>query len=277
MASAAPDVEAMVSSLESRLNANPDDLSGWLMLGRSYVALERFGDAVQAYDRALRLQNTNVDAQLGKGESLSLQANGQITPEAAQLFEQAVRADPTNPKALLFGGFAAVIAGNAAAARERWTQLKALNPPPQIARMLDLRLAALSAEPSMANAKPQPPAAAGAGSAEVVVTVRISPELRGRLGADTPLFVFARDPDLPGPPLAVKKLSRSEIGQSIRLSSADAMIPARVLRVGQKVLISARLSASGNPTPGAGDLYGQVPYDVVAKGAVDVLIDRITQ
>src|SRR5277367_5799757 len=43
-AAAAPDVAAMVAKLEKRLHDTPDNLPGWLMLGRSYLTLNRFDD-----------------------------------------------------------------------------------------------------------------------------------------------------------------------------------------------------------------------------------------
>ena len=44
----APEVSEMVAGLEQRLTANPDDAEGWQMLGRSYVVLSRYPEAVQA-------------------------------------------------------------------------------------------------------------------------------------------------------------------------------------------------------------------------------------
>src|SRR3984957_21013236 len=62
-----PDVIAMVAKLEKRLKDEPNDPAGWLMLGRSYLALQRVDDAVDAYDRAHRLDGKSVDAALGLG------------------------------------------------------------------------------------------------------------------------------------------------------------------------------------------------------------------
>ncbi|MDP8985813.1 MAG: hypothetical protein M3N97_12430, partial [Pseudomonadota bacterium] len=142
---AAPDVQAMVRKLESHLREVPNDPIGWLMLGRSYVALERLDDGILAYDHAHRLDAANVEATLGLGEAMSLRAGGNITPAAAQLFEQALSAAPANPKALLYGGFAAASRGDNAAARSRWQALKELHPPAQIEQMLDARIAELGA------------------------------------------------------------------------------------------------------------------------------------
>ncbi|MEA3173501.1 MAG: cytochrome c-type biosis protein CcmH, partial [Gammaproteobacteria bacterium] len=40
----APDVAAMVAKLEQHLQQQPSDVTGWLMLGRSYLAMERLDD-----------------------------------------------------------------------------------------------------------------------------------------------------------------------------------------------------------------------------------------
>src|ERR1700685_2291303 len=114
-----PDVGAMVQKLEKRLQDQPDDLRGWVMLGRSYLALERIDDAVLAYEHAHRRDSQSAEAAMGLGEALSLKAGGQITPAASLLFEQALAVAPDNPKALLYGGFAAATRGERGLARGR--------------------------------------------------------------------------------------------------------------------------------------------------------------
>jgi cytochrome c-type biogenesis protein CcmH len=299
----APDVLAMVSKLENHLREDPQDLKGWLMLGRSYLALERMDDAVVAYDRAVKLDAKNVEAILGLGEAMSLRAGGNITPESAKLFEQALTLEPGAPEALLYGGFAAAARGDFAAARERWTALKALHPPPQIDQLLDARIAELkdaagpaaaAASASSAGATPvgsgsgatasaatasggSASAAASAAPAEVTVNLSIAPALKARLTQDVPLFVFARDPGAQGPPLAAKRLTSAAIGTQIHLSAADSMIPGRVLVAGRQVSVTARVSFSGGPLPTAGDLYGELTYDVGQDGARNLVIDHIAE
>ncbi len=142
---AGPDVAAMVAKLETHLREDPNDQAGWLMLGRSYVALERLDDAIVAYDHAHRLDAGNAEAALGLGEAMSLRAGGNITPEAAKLFEQALAIEPASPKALLYGGFAAAARGDVAVARARWLALKEMHPPAQIEQLLDARIEELGA------------------------------------------------------------------------------------------------------------------------------------
>lgn len=300
---AAPDVQAMVAKLEGHLRDNPQDLKGWLMLGRSYLALERLDDAIAAYDHAHRLDANSVDAALGLGEALSLRAGGNITAPAADLFEQALKVAPDNPKALLYAGFAAATRGDTVAARARWEALKALHPPEQIEKMLDARIAELgpavsapaggigvarAATPAASSAAARSAVAASAdavsaapissaSSAQATVTLAIAPGLKARLTRETPLFLFAREPGVQGPPLAAKRLTSAAIGTRIQLSAADSMIPGRVLEAGKKVSITARVSFSGQPLPAAGDLYGEVTYEVGRDGARELLIDRVAE
>jgi cytochrome c-type biogenesis protein CcmH len=280
---AGPDVVAMVSKLESHMKEDPNDLTGWLMLGRSYLALERMDDAILAYDHAHRLDAANVDATLGLGEAMSLRAGGNITPPAGDLFEQAVKQAPDNPKALLYAGFAAAARGDSAVARTRWLALKGMHPPEQIDKMLDERIAELGTADTPPAAGGPPAAVAGAAgggaesTAQATVDISIAPELKARLTREAPLFVFAREPGGQGPPLAAKRLTSAAIGTQIQLSAADSMIPSRVLQNGHTVSITARVSFSGQPLPAAGDLYGELTYDVGHDGVRNLVIDRVAE
>jgi cytochrome c-type biogenesis protein CcmH len=121
----------------------------------------------------------------------------------------------------------------------------------------------------------------GAGStgpeAQATINLSIAPALKSRLTDSAQLFVFAREPGGRGPPLAAKRLASSAIGTQIRLSSADSMLPGRALVSGQRVSIVARVSFSGQPLPAAGDLYGELTYEVGRDGARDLVIDRIAE
>ncbi len=282
---AGPDIGAMVAKLEQQLREQPSDLKGWLMLGRSYLVLQRVDDAIAAYEQAYRIGNS-ADAAMGLGEALSLRAGGEITPQAARLFEEALNVAPTNPKALLYGGFAAAANGKPDLAKSRWQTLKDMNPPPQIVEMLDARIAELGAVPAAAgpSAAPAGTSAASAGTvtspgdsaiAQATVNISLAPRLQARLKADTVLFVFARDPGKPGPPLAAKRLTSAAIGTQVRLTAADSMMPGRVLSRGRRVSIMARVSFSGQPTPAAGDLYGEVSYEVGRDAVRNLVIDHV--
>ena len=290
-AAAGPDVAAMIAKLERRLQDQPNDPKGWSMLGRSYLALNRLDEAIVAYGHAHQLDSKDPEAAMGLGEAMSLRAGGEITPQAGQLFEDALALAPANPKALLYAGFAAAVRGERALARSRWQALEALNPPPQIVQMLDARIAELgppSGSSATRTADTSPPgtgaspagsnASTGAASgAEVTVNISIAPALKSRLVSEASLFVFAREPGSRGPPLAAKRLTSTAIGTQVHLSPADSMMPGRALARGQQVSITARVSFSGQPVPSAGDLYGELSYDVGRDGVRNLVIDRVAE
>jgi len=275
-----PQVLEMVAKLERHMKDAPDDLKGWLLLGRSDLTLERADGAIDAYEHAQRVDPNNVEAMLGLGEALSLRAGGDVIPPAGDLFERAVALEPDNPRALLYSGFGAATRGDRATARQRWLKLKGLHPPADIDAMLDDRIAELGTadlEGGSPGGAAAPGAGAGSSAALATVNIQIAPALKSRLTGDVPLFVFAREPGGGGPPLAAKRLTSAALGSEVRLSSADSLIPGRSLIAGQKVSITARISFSGQPLPAAGDLYGELTYDVGHDGVRDLVIDRVAQ
>ncbi len=292
-AAAGPDVAAMVAKLEKRLQDQPNDPEGWVMLGRSYLTLNRLDDAIVAYDHAHQLDSKNAEAAMGLGEAMSLRAGGDITAPAAQLFEEALGLAPDNPKALLYGGFAAAVRGDRTLARTRWQALKDLHPPPQIAQMLDARIAELgpagstetrtagTSDTTLAGTNASPAGTnaptGGLSGAEVTVNISIAPALKSRLVSEAPLFVFAREPGSQGPPLAAKRLTSAAIGTQVQLSPADSMLPGRVLVKGKQVSITARVSFSGQPVQSAGDLYGELSYDVGRDRVRNLVIDHVAE
>jgi cytochrome c-type biogenesis protein CcmH len=273
----------MVAKLERHMKDAPDDIKGWLLLGQSDLALERADGAIDAYEHAHRLDPNNVVVLLGLGEALSLRAGGNVTPPAGDLFERAVALEPDNPRALLYSGFGAATRGDRATARQRWLKLKGMHPPAEIDAMLNDRIAELGTSDleqgpaAAAGAAPPGAGAASAAAALATVNIRIAPALKSHLTGDVPLFVFAREPGGGGPPLAAKRLTSAALGSEVRLSPADSLIPGRSLVAGQKVSITARISFSGQPLPAAGDLYGELTYDVGHDGVRDLVIDRIAQ
>lgn len=281
--------QAMVARLVERLDKNPEDLEGWMMLGRSYMVLEQAPMAVRAYERADRLaQGKNADVLVGLAEALAVENEQALDGRASELLERALVIDPRSGKALFYGGLAALRRGDLPLARERFAGLLALNPPDNVKPVLEEQIAAIDQQlghapvagaPSTPATTPAtaPPAAAGAATGEAVVNVNVtlSPKLSANLPASAPLFVFVRDPGQPGPPLAVKRLA-NRFPQSVQLTAADAMVPGRQLNAGQTVQVVARIARSGTPVAQSGDPFGEISYHVGRDKIVDVVIDQVS-
>src|SRR5688572_12104995 len=71
--------QARVSRLARHLERNPDDVEGWLTLGRSYIVLEQYPHALRAYRRANELAKAgNAEALVGLGEVLTLSDEAEL-------------------------------------------------------------------------------------------------------------------------------------------------------------------------------------------------------
>ncbi|HEU5136316.1 MAG TPA: hypothetical protein VFU13_14285 [Steroidobacteraceae bacterium] len=267
---------AMAARLASRLAKQPEDLQGWMLLGRTYQSIEQFPLAVRAFQRADRLANgQNADAIIGVAESLLAQDFEQIRGAAGHMFDRALALEPDNTKALLYSAFAAMGRGEPATASDRFRHLLTQNPPPQIRDIVSKQLAALESAAATPAGSPSEGGPSPAGPAPTVaVHVTLAPALASKVPAGASLFVAARDPKSPGPPFAVKRLPAS-FPVDVQLSAADAMLETRRITAGQQLEIVARIALGGTPTATSGDPFGQVSYHVGKDGKLNIVIDRL--
>jgi len=275
---------AMVSRLAKRLESEPNDVQGWLMLGRSYTALGQLPLAQRAYQRADRLESgRNVEALIGLAEAMVMQANGSVDPRAARLFEQALTLEPNSEKALFYSAVAAQRRGDTPLA------MLQMGPPENIRNILQEQVAQLRASVAAgaagaagatgaAAAAPATGAQSATSTSEtprVIVAVSIKPALAREIAPSSTLFVFVRAPGRPGPPLAVKRLPAT-LPVSVELTAADSMVPGLSFAPNDTVEVSAKISADGSATPKSGDLSGSVRYIVGRDFKKSIVIDGRT-
>lgn len=136
--------EGMVERLVHRLNDQPDDLAGWLLLGRSYVQLEEYPLAVRAFDRADRVAGgRSAEALIGEANALVLIDDSELSGQASELIERALAIDPSSPQALFFGAAAALRRGDLPLARARFSRLLGLNPPAGVKAILQQEISGI--------------------------------------------------------------------------------------------------------------------------------------
>ncbi len=142
-----PDPVKMVARLEARLAANPNDLNGQMMLGRSYMVLDRFEDAKKTWEKVLEIDNRNGTAHASIGEILlRTHAPGDkgIAEQALSHFEKAMISSPQDPSINWGRGVALVQMGRVAEAEEAWVEtFRALTPGSQEAEMVKKALEVL--------------------------------------------------------------------------------------------------------------------------------------
>jgi cytochrome c-type biogenesis protein CcmH len=122
-------IAANVQKLADRLKENPTDTEGWIMLGRSYSSMERFGEAAGAYAKATELKPNDADLWAEYAFVTAMAGNRKVEGKALELVNQALKVDPENPKALQLAGSAAFEAKDYKKAIEMWQKVLSRVPP----------------------------------------------------------------------------------------------------------------------------------------------------
>ncbi|MDE2310331.1 MAG: c-type cytochrome biogenesis protein CcmI [Betaproteobacteria bacterium] len=137
-------INAMVEGLAQKLKTNPDDVEGWVMLGRSYVQLHRYGDASAAYARAVALLPNNAQLLADYAGVLAMNNGQSMQGEPEKIIQQALAADPNNIKALALAGTAAFQRKEYRKTIEEWQKLLKLVPADsKIARQIEASIGQL--------------------------------------------------------------------------------------------------------------------------------------
>ena len=118
-----PDIEANVASLAKRMEQNPGDAAGWIMLGRSYLTLQKYADAANAYGRAASLKQDDADVWADYAFAMGMANGKSLLGQPSELITKALTLDPENPKALELAGSSAFEAKNYRDAINYWQRL----------------------------------------------------------------------------------------------------------------------------------------------------------
>lgn len=262
------EVDAMLASLAARLKARPDDLPGWRMLGRTQAVLGRFAEAVAAYRHALSLRADDAQTLADLADALAMQQGRSFDGEPERLIQKALLADPDNLKALSLAGALAYERQDVAGALRHWERVLQLGEPGnelvQLSREnVEEARQRLGLPPATAQAAPT---AAGA----IHGHVDLAPALKRAASPDDTVFIYARAAQGSRMPLAILQKQVRELPTDFTLDDSLAMDPAHRLSSAQAVIVSARVSRSGQATAQPGDLQGL--SQAVKPGSTDVRI-----
>jgi cytochrome c-type biogenesis protein CcmH len=254
-------LEAMVERLAAHLRENPDDATGWKLLGRSYASMERFPEAADAYAKAA--VRTPRDAQLlaDLAEALAMARGRNLEGEPEKLLARALELEPQNLKALALAGTAAFGRRDYRAAVTHWEKMLPLVP----AESEEGRSVRASVDEARALISQKP----------LQGRVSLSKKILPHVSPDDTVFIFARAVEGPPMPLAVLRRQVRDLPFAFALDDSMAMAPGMKLSGHARVIVGARVSKSGDPAPKPGDLQGAsapVPND--AQG-VSVVIDTV--
>ena len=265
-----------IGQLEAQLERDPRQPEGWRLLGRAYTTEQRFDRARDAFARAAELSPRDPDVLVEAAQGRALAApQRRFDAAAVALLERALQANAGHQRARWFLGVAQRQAGRHAVAAATWEALLKQVDAPTAASLRPQIDAARAA----AGLAPLPAATPAAGAA-LQVAVALDPELAARVRLDprASVFVIARAPDGPPMPVAVEKRTVGELPLVASLDDGDSLMPTLKLSALEEVELVARVSASGDATPRAGDLESRpVRVRLPAAATVELRIGTTRQ
>lgn len=274
-----PSIDEMVEILAARLRQDPENAQGWKMLGKTYVVLQRIPQALSAFEKAYQLAGeSDAGLLLDYAEALAFANGDQMSGKPEELLEKALKLKPNLPKAMWLSGFAYFQKADYPSAINAWSGLLN-NPaiPEETKIILKQRIAEARQLGGLEEVDVKPVQAA---SVPVVVDIQVSlhESIRDQVKAEEAVFVFARSLTGPPVPLAVKKIRVADLPISVRLDDSMAMVKGHSLSDKDQVIVGARVSRSGAPTPQPGDLEGlSGTIDPRITSKIDVVIDRLVK
>lgn len=264
----APELGEAIAGLIARLNQNPDDVDGWLLLGRSYMSMQNHQAARDALQKAHDLEPNEPLIMIDLAESIAFSSGQRELPDNAfSLLERALLVEPTAQKALWLMGLGKYQGGHYQRALGHWERLLSLLEPgsavadtvtEQINNAREQLAASAVPESGPLTSTPVTTAQTTTGTApatrSLTIEVSLSAELSDRIRPTDTLFVFARPVSGSKMPLAIQRLRAGQLPLTVTLDDTMGMMPQMNLATFPEVVVGARISRSGDATPQPGDL-----------------------
>ncbi|MGR5066213.1 c-type cytochrome biogenesis protein CcmI [Photobacterium sp. DNB22_13_2] len=247
------EMDDLTLALRTRLHSEPDDATGWLLLGRIGMANRDAETAQDAMNRAYRLDPSNPEVMLSFGQTLMMIGDPAQSERARLLLRSVLRVDHTNIRALSLLAFDSFESGDFKQAINYWSMMK------QIIGTDDPRAEML--DRSIARAQSQLDRGKNTATS-VSVTVELDPSVE--LPEQGLVFVSVHSADGAPMPVAARRVPLSAFPFTLTLDDNDSMIPERPMTSLQDMIIKARIDTDGNVMTRNGDWYGQ--SDVISLG-----------
>jgi cytochrome c-type biogenesis protein CcmH len=285
----------MVAKLAARLEKEPDNIDGWVMLARTYYQQRKFPEAARAYEKLTQLLPNEADLYADYADALAMAQGRNLAGKPMDLVKKALELDPNQWKALAMAGTEAFDRKDYKSAITYWERLKANAGDEPIGKQIQAsidearKLAGLPpsapTEPVAAAASKAVPAPAAkaadaakapaaAGGTSVSGTVTIDKGLAAKASPTDAVFVYARPADGSKMPIALTRGQVKDLPLKFTLDDTTSMNPQVKMSTFPEVILVARVSKSGSAMPASGDLEGLSKPVKVGSSGVALTIDR---
>ena len=249
------DMQSLLKVLKTKLEKNPGDGTGWVLLAKSYVGIKLYADALIAYEHAVKLIPNDPQLLADYADALAVVNGYNLKGKPQELLDQALKINPHHLKSLTLAGTAAFDRKDYKQAIVLWERLE--KDLPADSKMLPEVKAALKEVYVLSGGK-----VSATNAKDVSVfngisgSVRIAPALASKLDPATTVFIFARPAHGSPMPLAMVRTSVKDLPYNYHLDDSSAITPDHKLSQASDVVLVARVSKSGDARAKTGDLQG---------------------
>lgn len=269
-----------IQQVEERVKQKPDDPDTLFLLARGYSNLGDYEKAVPAYEKLLVHFPADPNLLSQYAEMLYVLDGRKFTSRVLNAVDKALQVNPMDTTMLELRGIAAASAGDISLALTWLNRALQTGVTGRRAELIRSAITQLHSQAGMTDSGA--PAVAGTSlKANVKAPGNIEKQMPGRalnvtvsasssvgLPPDSAVFIYARAVNGPPAPLAVQRVRLEQLPMAITLDESMAMMPGMGLANFDQVVVIARVSASGQVTPAAGDyevrssaldLTGEIP------------------
>ncbi len=253
----------MATALTRRLQDEPNNMDGWVMLGRVQRARGHFEESAEAYAKALAMSRDD-NLSIERAEVLAQKNGGSFAGEPWAIIQRVLTADPHHLNALFLAGSASYAELNFRSALRFWERAREVVPADSPdAPELDRAIAetrdkmGLPAIPPRAVGAEVPLQANKAPGAATSISGRVTlvKELKGLVAPSDTVFVYATPVTGSRMPIAILRTTADKLPLDFVLDDSMAMSPTTKLSDMDEVTVRVRISKSGQATAQPGD-YG---------------------
>lgn len=261
----------LVEQLAERLEADPSDETGWIMLARSYMMLGQFDTAAETWARLRDNAPDSPEVLTEWADLLVAARQGDFEGEPRRLIERALEVAPTHFKALALAGAAAFERQDYNGASAYWERI--LTEVPEDDPAYASVIASINEARSRGGMElfDVPASARLLG---VDGSIRLAERLAdSRMPADAVVYIFARPPE-GGMPFAAIRFPASAMPTRFDFRDAQRISNAPLP---DEIVVAARISMNGDAAPSSGDLESATL--LVSPGAtnIELVIDRVLE
>ena len=260
------EMRALEDALDTRVAREREDVNSWFVLGHLRMQLEDYEGAADAFAALKDVAGPIPEVDVAWAQARYRADGGEMSPATRSIVDRVLAEQPDHPTMLELLAVDALHRGDFPQAVAHLRRVLRQPIPAERRRELAEVLAlARSRIPDSVEAEPDPPTA---------ISIAVSLGAFPNVDPGTPVFVIARDPDAPRPPLAVRRLTVGDLPTRIELTDADAMMPGRSLSDLDSVELLARVSLGGSPSARTGDLESEVAVGDPGGEAVALRIEH---